>query len=139
MLRVKPAAMAGAKSLSIKVLGMASRHAASGAQLRVMRRAAKISWAVMASRTLRVRAQAVSRVLDSGRVPCSGTRLAVDLNPTNPLSAAGMRIEPPVSDPSPSQALPLATEAAAPEEEPPGTYTSPKSRPHKASMAAGVG
>jgi hypothetical protein len=74
----------------------------------------------MASRTERVVAQTVSSVVDSGRAPSDGTSRAVLLKPTIPLSAAGMRIEPPVSEPSPMKAAPLATEIAAPDEEPPG-------------------
>ena len=41
--------------------------------------------------------------------------------PTTPHSAAGWRIEPPVSDPSASGANPAATAAALPPDEPPGT------------------
>ena len=41
--------------------------------------------------------------------------------PTTPQSAAGWRIEPPVSDPSASGANPAATAAADPPLEPPGT------------------
>jgi hypothetical protein len=41
--------------------------------------------------------------------------------PTTPQSAAGCRIDPPVSVPSASGANPAATAAADPPEEPPGT------------------
>ena len=41
--------------------------------------------------------------------------------PTTPQSAAGWRIEPPVSEPSASGAYPAATAAADPPLEPPGT------------------
>ena len=41
--------------------------------------------------------------------------------PTTPLSAAGWRIEPPVSEPRPTAAKPAATAAADPPLEPPGT------------------
>src|SRR5262249_59241822 len=41
--------------------------------------------------------------------------------PTTPLNAAGWRIEPPVSEPSPTAAKPAATAAADPPLEPPGT------------------
>jgi hypothetical protein len=37
-----------------------------------------------------------------------------------PHSAAGMRIDPPVSEPRPMKAAPAATETAPPDEEPPG-------------------
>ena len=46
--------------------------------------------------------------------------------PTMPQSAAGWRIEPPVSVPSAQGASPAATAAALPPEEPPGT----RSRSH---------
>jgi hypothetical protein len=45
----------------------------------------------------------------------------VGLSPTTPQSAAGCRIEPPVSDPSAAADSPAATAAALPPEEPPGT------------------
>ena len=41
--------------------------------------------------------------------------------PTTPQRAAGWRIEPPVSEPRASGAIPAATAAAEPPEEPPGT------------------
>ena len=41
--------------------------------------------------------------------------------PTTPHSAAGWRIEPPVSDPRARGANPAATAAAEPPDEPPGT------------------
>jgi hypothetical protein len=43
------------------------------------------------------------------------------LSPTTPQNAAGWRIEPPVSVPSDHGAMPAATAAAEPPEEPPGT------------------
>ena len=78
---------------------------------------------VIASRTERVIAQAVSSVVDSGTAPSVGTSRAVHLKPTMPFSAAGMRIEPPVSEPRPTKAAPLATETAAPDDDPPGMRT----------------
>ena len=65
-------------------------------------------------------AQAVSSVVDNGTAPASGVRRWVFLKPTSPCSAAGMRIEPPVSDPSAAQAAPAATVTAPPEVLPPG-------------------
>jgi hypothetical protein len=65
-------------------------------------------------------AQAVSSVVDSGIQPPVGVNRAVFLKPTSPCSAAGMRIEPPVSEPSAAHAAPLATLTAPPEVEPPG-------------------
>ncbi len=43
------------------------------------------------------------------------------LAPTTPHSAAGWRIDPPVSEPRASGAKPAATAAALPPEDPPGT------------------
>ncbi len=65
-------------------------------------------------------AQTVSSVVDSGNAPSAGVSRAVFLKPTMPHSAAGMRMEPPVSEPSPMKAAPVATDTAAPEDEPPG-------------------
>lgn len=65
-------------------------------------------------------AQTVSSVVESGSAPSVGTSRAVLLKPTIPFSAAGMRIEPPVSEPRPMKAAPVATEIAAPDDEPPG-------------------
>ena len=47
-------------------------------------------------------------------------RLAVGLKPVRPHNAAGMRTEPPVSDPTAAYAIPSVTETAAPDDEPPG-------------------
>ena len=121
-----------------KVDGTASRYWDSGARLRVTRRAASTSCATMASRTVRVMAQAVSSVVDRGTAPVVGTRRAVFLKPTMPLRAAGIRMEPPVSDPSPMNAAPVATDTPAPEDEPPGTRGAPGRAPERASQAAGV-
>src|SRR6185369_18091346 len=74
----------------------------------------------MASPTVRVMAQTVSSVVDSGSAPVLGVKRAVFLNPTMPHKAAGMRIDPPVSEPRPIKAAPVATDTAAPEDEPPG-------------------
>ena len=82
--------------------------------------AASTSCSSTASRTERVIAQAVSSVVESGIAPSVGVRRAVFLKPTKPCSAAGMRIDPPVSEPSAAQAAPVATETAPPEVEPPG-------------------
>ena len=60
-----------------------------------------------------------SSELESGTPPCIGMRLAVGLKPVRPHSADGMRIEPPVSVPSATAAMPSATDAAAPDDEPP--------------------
>ena len=86
-------------------------------------------------------AQIVSMVVDKGTAPKVGTWRAVFLNPTKPLRAAGMRMEPPVSEPMPMKAAPVATETAAPEDDPPGTWPLPwlmTAFPVLASQAAGV-
>ena len=52
-----------------------------------------------------------------------------------------MRMDPPVSDPKPMKAAPVATETAAPEEEPPGAWAFPWLKTGvfvSASQAAGV-
>ena len=48
------------------------------------------------------------------------TRRAVGLKPASPHNAAGMRTEPPVSEPIAATAMPSVTGTAAPDEEPPG-------------------
>ena len=65
-------------------------------------------------------AQTVSSERESSKAPVRGTRDWVLLKPTMPHSAAGMRIEPPVSEPSVATARPSATDTAPPAEEPPG-------------------
>jgi hypothetical protein len=105
---------------SMPARATASRMPASGILVRLTVRPARISWARIASRTERVIAQTVSSVVDRGRAPSVGTRRAVLLKPTMPHRAAGIRIEPPVSEPRPMKTAPLATETAAPEDEPPG-------------------
>src|SRR5262245_21404881 len=52
-----------------------------------------------------------------------GTRPYGGLNPTTPQNDAGMRIEPPMSDPLASVVVPAASAAAAPPEEPPTAYS----------------
>ena len=53
--------------------------------------------------------------------PQRGTRPYVGFMPTAPVSAAGWRIEPPVSVPSENRTSPAATATADPPDEPPGT------------------
>ncbi len=53
--------------------------------------------------------------------PSRGTRFTVGLKPVMPQNAAGMRVEPPVSEPMPISHMPSPTATAAPEDEPPGT------------------
>ncbi|MNL25506.1 hypothetical protein D3C87_1469910 [compost metagenome] len=71
-------------------------------------------------RTLAAMGPMESRLADSGSTPAMDTRQALGLKPVRPHSAAGMRTEPPVSDPIPATAMPSATDTAAPEDEPPG-------------------
>src|SRR5690625_3176552 len=51
-----------------------------------------------------------------------GTRPCVGLSPTMPQKLAGMRMLPPASVPTASGAIPAATAAPAPPEEPPGVF-----------------
>jgi hypothetical protein len=62
-----------------------------------------------------------SRLDDNAINPWRETRPYVGFNPTIPHSAAGWRIEPPVSDPRAIGANPAATATAEPPDEPPGT------------------
>ena len=63
----------------------------------------------------------VSMLGASGHTPVSGIRPQVVLRPAIPQHAAGIRIEPPVSEPYETSASPLATATAEPLDEPPGT------------------
>ena len=54
----------------------------------------------------------------SGDMSC-GTTPADCFNPTTPLQAAGMRVDPPASVPTPIGQTPAASATAAPPEEPP--------------------
>ena len=119
--RSKAAATGASSASSISVRTTASRRAASGTASRRTMRSARISCSSTASRTLRVIAQTLSRLGASGMLPAAGVSAWVFLKPTRPCSAAGMRIEPPVSLPSAATAAPAATETAPPELEPPGT------------------
>ena len=62
-----------------------------------------------------------SSVYDSGKAPSVGMRWRLGLKPTMPHSAAGMRVEPPVSLPMAISHMPSATATAPPDDEPPGT------------------
>ncbi len=63
----------------------------------------------------------MSKLGASGKQPSIGTSPCVGLNPTTPHQAAGIRIEPPESVPSPLSAWPAASAAAVPPLEPPAT------------------
>src|SRR6185436_12412409 len=74
-----------------------------------------------ASATVEVNGPIWSRLLAKAMSPYRETAPYVGFTPTTPHSAAGWRIDPPVSEPSPSGAYPAATAAADPPLEPPGT------------------
>ncbi len=74
-----------------------------------------------ASATVPAKGPIWSRELAKATRPYRDTAPYVGLTPTTPHSAAGWRIDPPVSEPSASGAKPAATAAALPPEEPPGT------------------
>jgi hypothetical protein len=57
----------------------------------------------------------------AGRTPRRLTAPKLGLKPTTPQHAAGTRTEPPVSVPIAATAAPLATAAADPLDDPPGT------------------
>ena len=71
--------------------------------------------------TSRANGPAWSRLEAKAIIPKRETVPYVGLRPTIPHSAAGWRIEPPVSVPSAHGARPAATAAALPPLEPPGT------------------
>ena len=66
-----------------------------------------------------------SKSVDSGTAPYRLIRPYVGLRPVNPHSEDGMRIEPPVSDPSAHGVIPAVTAAAEPPPEPPGKREGP--------------
>src|SRR5690606_148339 len=61
-----------------------------------------------------------SRVALSGTTPSSDTSPHDGFSPTRPQAAAGIRIDPPVSDPPVPRLIPVATEIADPPLDPPG-------------------
>jgi hypothetical protein len=63
----------------------------------------------------------VSNFLASGTTPSRVSRSAVVFRPTRSFQTEGTRTEPPVSDPIAAAARLNATEAAAPEDDPPAT------------------
>ena len=63
----------------------------------------------------------MSKLSDKGTTPFNDNRPAVVFNPTKSFQALGTLTEPPVSDPIPHTARLNATEAAAPDDEPPAT------------------
>ncbi len=81
---------------------------------------------IAASRTVRVIGPAWSSEDANATVPQREQRPYVGLRPTVPVSAAGWRIEPPVSVPVAAAHRRAATAAAEPPDEPPGTSFSPQ-------------
>ena len=71
------------------------------------------------ARAVRVIGPRWSKVRTFGQTPVRLTRPCVGLSPTIPHRAAGLRIEPPVSEPSANGQSPAATAAAEPPLEPP--------------------
>ena len=63
----------------------------------------------------------MSNFAQSGTTPTSDRSPVVVFSPTRSFHTDGIRTEPPVSDPIPAAASPKATDAAAPEDDPPGT------------------
>src|SRR5215471_1246354 len=82
----------------------------------VLRRAAA---GACTSAALRPSRPTVSRLGASGIAPCAGTARCVGFHAVTPQACAGMRRDPPVSDPSATTTEPLATAAAEPEDDPP--------------------
>src|SRR3954464_12060032 len=78
-----------------------------------------------ASSTVRAIGPAWSRLEENAIRPYRDTGPYVGLCPTSPVTAAGWRIEPPVSVPIAQGARPPATAAAEPPEEPPGNRSRP--------------
>lgn len=74
---------------------------------------------VAASSAVQHSGPATSSDQQLGKIPARLTSPKVGLMPASPHAAAGSRTEPPVSDPSANSAVPAATAAPAPEDEPP--------------------
>src|SRR5438309_6888163 len=79
------------------------------------------SHTMAASSTVFVKGPTWSSDEAKATTPQRGTRPYVGFMPTTPQSAAGWRIEPPVSVPSAKSASPAATATADPPDDPPGT------------------
>ena len=118
--REKAALTVASRASSTRVCGMARRTPSSGRGTASSGLPESTPSTVRQSSTQTAMAHTVSSVCDKGKAPVIGTRDCVFLKPTMPHSAAGMRMEPPVSEPRPATHRPAATDTAAPEEEPPG-------------------
>ena len=62
----------------------------------------------------------LSRVGSRGKTPVLGSKPKVGLRPVRPQKDAGIRTEPPVSEPRAAGASPAATATPEPEDDPPG-------------------
>jgi hypothetical protein len=79
-----------------------------------------IAWSISAaSITVRVNGVMCDWLPNPSGVRSCGTRPSVCLNPTTPQHAAGIRLDPPPSVPTPIGPSPAATAAAAPPDDPP--------------------
>src|SRR2546429_86297 len=78
------------------------------------------SWSKAASRTVRAHGPPWSREDENATIPYRETPPYVGFTPTVPVTAAGWRIDPPVSVPIASGAWNEASAAAEPPPEPPG-------------------
>src|SRR3954465_5015060 len=70
------------------------------------------------SSTLRAIGPLTPRLRSIAAAGVCATRPILGLNPTTPQKLAGLRNEPPMSEPCASQAMPVASDTAAPPEEP---------------------
>lgn len=73
-----------------------------------------------ASATERVSGPATDRPPTPERPGIDGTRPRLGFSPTSPVAAAGIRTDPPPSDPTAAGSSPAATATAAPLDDPPG-------------------
>src|SRR5712664_2705753 len=78
------------------------------------------------SSAVRASGPTVSSDCDNGIAPARLMRPTVVFNPVTPQKCAGIRIEPPVSDPNAANVKRAATAAPDPDDEPPVT----RSKPH---------
>src|SRR5436305_13234464 len=102
----------------------AIRNAGAGSRAERAGRPARTSIISTASSTVRARGPKAERPSQwLSDPPASGTRPGAGLKPKTPQHAAGIRIEPPPSDPSASAAMRVAAATAVPPLEPPaGRY-----------------
>ena len=106
-----------------RVAGRAGHHEGRAGRVRGSRGSgpAMAASTSAASSTLRAMGPTWSSDQASAAQPCRLARPKVGLSPTTPHSAAGMRIEPPVSVPRAAYTMPRATAAADPLLDPPAS------------------